>query len=102
LVWSPEPRMSLTAPVVSSLVPSNLAGSGAISVTIGGLNFAVADLSPTGALGSGVCSTASWVTSSLAKCLLASGTAGATYGTVTVNSVAGTGAGVFSFDGARL
>jgi len=80
-------------------LPTNVADSGSISVTISGVNFAVADLSPTGVLGLGVCVTASWVTATTVQCLVAPGTAGPTFGKVTVNAAVGSGAGVFSFDG---
>jgi len=84
---------------VTSASPDNLATLAAVSVTVSGLYFAAFDLSPTAVLGTGVCGTASWTSSTSVHCLSSGASLPPAFAPVTVNSIVGTGANVFTFDG---
>jgi len=86
---------------VSAASPPNKAFSGAISVTVSGLSFAAADLSPTAVVSTATCSTAAWTSATTVHCLSASGDLPSVV-QVTVASAVGTGQKMFTFDGKRV
>jgi len=89
---------AVSAPVASSTTPAVIADG--ISITVGGLNFAVADLTASAVLGTVICATTSWLATTSVSCRTGSGLVATLYSPVTVNRVVGTGASLFSFDGA--
>merc|ERR550537_1658825 len=89
---------SFDGPVVC-IAMLNSALSGGSSVTVSGLSFGSVELTASGLVAGGGCSTASWMSSTSVSCV--SGSASGQLGTssVTVGAVAGTGLSVYSFDG---
>ena len=90
------------APCASLSSPSNIGITGGGSVTIRGLSFGGANVTPTASLTAAeVCSSAAWTSATTVMC------APAAYGgtmvrtAVSVSALAGTVTGQFSFDGAR-
>ena len=103
IVGTRQRTFTWDAPVVSfQFNAMNSVLSSATQVTMGGMNFAVYDFTPTAALNSGsemaVCSTTAWQTTTSVEC-----TAGVGYGSnlnqiMTVSTQIGTRAMVFTYD----
>ena len=88
----------MEAPVVTAAAPHNV-GSGVVSVTLTGTNFAPTDASPVAVMSLADYSTTSWTTTTSVACI---GTRGAgLIGTIglTVAGVVGSSSSVFTFDG---
>jgi len=90
---------SFDAPVVSSLL-LNGPTTGSFSVTMHGVNFAIADFTGTLSLSGGQCRTSSWVSLTNFRCLTAAYTDYPGYAQLLLVSSMGTGTAVFSFDAA--
>ena len=89
------------APAVSYVAPDNMAMCSGGTVTISGLNFAATDLTPTTGVVSTLCTTTSWTSGTSVSChMRSSGSNIALVVPMTVTGVVGTGALLFTFDGA--
>ena len=89
----------MAGPVFTQLV-RNGPSSGVGLTSISGLNFGSSDSTVSATVGSVVCGTASWTTSTTVRCYAGMSTGGiAQY--LTVAGLVGTGTGVLSFDGAH-
>lgn len=96
LVGTRQRQFTFDAPAVSSAV-SNTATSGAVSVTISGLNFGSWSVTPTLSIGGSKCTTTQWTSATTLAC----GSTG--YGSsvrvgVTLSTVVGTVLNIFTFD----
>jgi hypothetical protein len=88
------------APAVTRGRSMNVAMSELAWVTLTGLSFGPGDSTVSATVGSVVCGTASWTTSTTVRCYAGMSTGGsAQY--LTVAGLVGTGTGVLSFDGAH-
>lgn len=73
------------------------------SVTVSGLNFGASlGTTPTSGLGRSECGTTSWASATSVACFLSRGDGAEHASTMTVESVAGTGASTFSYDGSSV
>lgn len=86
------------APVATHLYPTNVATSVGSSVTVTGLNFGYADLTPTIRLGDNVCGTMTWASATSLSCEPATGYGASLALGVTITSIIGSLTTVFSFD----
>jgi hypothetical protein len=86
------------SPVVTYLSRPNAATSGGSSLTIRGQNFGPADYTPTIAVGGTSCGTTHWRTDSIIVCQVPAGVRAALHSSITVDTIVGTGATVFTYD----
>ena len=89
----------VAGPVFTQLV-RNGPSSGVGLTSISGLNFGSSDSTVSATVGSAVCGTASWTTSTTVRCYAGMSTGGSAQH-LTVAGLVGTGTGVLSFDGAH-
>ena len=99
-------RRFVSAPVLTSVFPDNIAPTGGVSVTVSGLNFNANDPTATTSLELSVaCSSASWTSGTTVQCGAASYRGGTAQIGVSVSGIVGTGVGgsfgSLSFDGAH-
>ena len=88
---------SFDAPTISNL-RENGASSGQSSVTVSGLNFGWLEHSGTTSISGALCRTTAWSSTTSLSCIMNMLSAAPLPSVVTVGSVLGTGAGVFSMD----
>ena len=98
VVGTQQGALTFDAPFATSVIPSNVATSAGISLTLSGDNFGMADTTPSATLGSSGCLTTAWSTDSSVLCLPASGTGHALLGALSVGSVVGTRSNGFTYD----
>ena len=75
--------------------------SGGYSVTVSGLSFGSLDVTPSMRLGTTLCATSAWASSSSVRCLLVEGAGTMQDVDMTVAGVIGTRTSIFSYDGQR-
>ena len=88
----------LEAPVVTAAALHNV-GSGVVSVTSTGTNFAPTDASPVAVMSLADCSTTSWTTTTSVACIGTRGAGLTGVSGLTIAGVVGSSSSVFSFDG---
>jgi hypothetical protein len=76
----------------------NVANTGGTSVTVVGLNFAFSDFTATASIGTEICSTTAWSSSSTLSCVTEAIERGDASTRITLTSVVGTGVASFTFD----
>jgi hypothetical protein len=98
LVGTQLASFTYDAPVISSRRVDNGPLSGGTSVTIFGANYGMSNVSPSAALGSSICSTASWKSDSAVVCTTASGASTGLDLVLTVGSMVATTEDTFTYD----
>ena len=88
---------SYDAPALSALATPNAASTGGALLTLLGLSFAAIDLTPAALAGPAACQTTAWASNSAVVCLAPSGS-GTAHAVATVAGLAGSKAGLFTFD----
>jgi hypothetical protein len=94
-------QFTFEAPVLSAIRPSNTPTTGMKQAAVAGMNFDVA-YTPSVQVGSTVCKTTSWSTSTLMHCHGPAGTGTALSVTVSIGGCVASALRIFSFDGPLL
>ena len=89
--------ISFDAPALSDSY-SNPPQSGGASLTLAGVNFGFADVSPTAAIGTTACATSTYVSMTTIKCLTSSSTELDALSILTVSATVGTAERLFTMD----
>jgi len=98
LVGTQKHAYSYAAPEITDVAGINGAASGAALVTMNGQNFGLTNTTPTTRIGSTICTTSQWSTSTSIVCIAAYGTGASLTAAVTVAKQVGTRVKSFSYD----
>ena len=90
---------SLTAPVVSAASSPNSVKSGAVSVSVSGINFGANDLSATVLVGGSGCTPLAWKSATGVVCRVAAGFGASVYISAAAEGLVGSVTAIFTYDG---
>jgi len=97
LVGTLSSFLTFDAPVLTTTTTNGALSAGTL-ITVGGLNFAVVDITISAQLSSTICATSTWTTASSITCRLAAGAGLVSSVALSLGSIAGTSLSTFTYD----